>query len=308
MPPRRTRQKGKQPSPPPDDADFSDPPGAANPSANTRSHDDRGSEDEHEHMDVDLDSDPSPSHSRQNATATTAAAPGEVVKLAFPEKLIVSGKSSTDTLLRKLQRLHALLASYDQDTFDASSLQRHSVKRDLIHSTVLLHKDRGIKAYAACCLADVLRLTAPDAPYTGEELGDVFAFFFRQLVNGLKSTESTYFNQYFHLLESLSTVKSVVLVCDLDNAEEMMSDVFRDFFALVRRDFSQVGGTGAAAAMGGRKMEMFMGDILIALLDECQSVPSDVLEILMSQFMDKNAVRFPVPIFFFSLILIYILW
>lgn len=29
---------------------------------------------------------------------------------------------------------------------------------------------RGVKAYAACCLADLLRLYAPDAPYTPDEL------------------------------------------------------------------------------------------------------------------------------------------
>lgn len=29
---------------------------------------------------------------------------------------------------------------------------------------------RGVRAFAACCLADVLRIYAPDAPYTQEEL------------------------------------------------------------------------------------------------------------------------------------------
>ena len=29
---------------------------------------------------------------------------------------------------------------------------------------------RGVKAYAACCLADLLRIYAPDAPYTETEL------------------------------------------------------------------------------------------------------------------------------------------
>jgi sister-chromatid-cohesion protein PDS5 len=29
---------------------------------------------------------------------------------------------------------------------------------------------RGVKAYAACCLADLLRLYAPDAPFSQDEL------------------------------------------------------------------------------------------------------------------------------------------
>ncbi|EMD34698.1 hypothetical protein CERSUDRAFT_116889 [Gelatoporia subvermispora B] len=162
----------------------------------------------------------------------------------------------------------------DQEHVDVGSLS--AVRKELINTSILLHKDRGVKAYTACCLADLLRLYAPDAPYTHNELRDIFQFFFRQLSTGLKGPDSPYYNEYFHLLESLSTVKSVVLVCDLPNAEELMVEIFRDFFGLVRRDLA-------------KKIELFMADILIALIDECQSLPSEVLEILMAQFMDKNA-------------------
>lgn len=65
----------------------------------------------------------------------------------------------------------------------------------------------------------------------------MFQFFFRQLSTGLKGTDSPYFNQYIYLLESLSTIKSVVLVCDLPNADELTNEVFRIFFDLVRCQF-----------------------------------------------------------------------
>jgi sister-chromatid-cohesion protein PDS5 len=198
-------------------------------------------------------------------------------KLSFNEKLVGKGLS-TDALLKKLKALHLELAEMDQELVDVKSLG--NARKELISTSILLHKDRGVKAFAACCLADILRLYAPDAPYTQPELRDIFQFFFRQLTNGLKGADSSYYNEYFHLLESLSTVKSVVLVCDLPNADELMVDIFRDFFGLVRRDLA-------------KKIEMFMTDILVALIDECQSLPSDVLEAIMAQFMDKNAVRLP---------------
>lgn len=193
-------------------------------------------------------------------------------KLQFNEKL----KGTTDVVLKKLKALHTELAEMDQELVEVLTL--NSVRKELISTSIMLHKDRGVKAYAACCLADILRLYAPDAPYTHTELRDIFQFFFRQLSAGLKGADSSYYNEYFHLLESLSTVKSVVLVCDLPNAEDLMVDIFRDFFGLVRRDLA-------------KKIEMFMADILVALIDECQSLPSEVLESIMSQFMDKNAVR-----------------
>ncbi|KAJ7348654.1 hypothetical protein DFH08DRAFT_960035 [Mycena albidolilacea] len=91
---------------------------------------------------------------------------------------------------------------------------------------------------------------APDAPYTWGELRDIFQFFFRQLTKGVKVSNSPYYTEYFHLLESLSTVNSVVLACDLPNADELMIKIFRDFFLL--------------------------------------ALPSDVLDTIMAQFIDKN--------------------
>lgn len=62
-----------------------------------------------------------------------------------------------------------------------------------------MQSSRGVKAYAACCLADILRVCAPDAPYTAEQLRvssdfsvavandqDIFQFFAVQLTNNLK--------------------------------------------------------------------------------------------------------------------------
>ncbi|KIK70195.1 hypothetical protein GYMLUDRAFT_150761 [Collybiopsis luxurians FD-317 M1] len=194
-------------------------------------------------------------------------------KLAFREKIVAKGQSN-DTLLKKLQTLHSELAEMDQELVDVPSLS--NVRKELISNSLLLHKDRGVKAYVACCIADILRLYAPDAPYTQSELRDIFQFFFKQLTNNLKKSDDTYYNQYFHLLESLSTVKSVVLVCDLPNADELMLGIFRDLFALVRRDLP-------------KKIENFMAEILVAIIDESSSLSEDILEIIMAQFMDKSA-------------------
>ena len=200
-------------------------------------------------------------------------APGKK-RLAFHEKLSAKGTTS-DNLLKKLKTLHLQLAGHEQDKVDVNSLS--TVRTELIHTSLLLHKDRGVKAYTACCLADILRLYAPEAPYTQHELRDIFQFFFRQLSAGFKGQDEPYYTEYFHLLESLSTVKSVVLVCDLPSADELLHEIFRDLFTVVKRDFP-------------RKVEVYMADILVALIDESSSLPGDVLEVVMAQFIDKNAV------------------
>jgi sister-chromatid-cohesion protein PDS5 len=224
----------------------------------------------------------------EQMVAQTRAGNSAPKRLAFSEKIVGKGLA-TDALLKKLKALHTELAELDQELVEVNSLS--TVRTQLVNTSILLHKDRGVKAYAACCLADILRLYAPDAPYTHTELRDIFQFFFRQLATGLRGADASYYNEYFHLLESLSTVKSVVLVCDLPHAEELMVDIFRDFFGLVRRDLA-------------KKIEIFIADILVALIDECQALPSEVLETIMAQFMANDAVIITPPVsFLLSLIL-----
>lgn len=45
-----------------------------------------------------------------------------------------------------------------------------TVRKDLIGPSLILHKDKGVKAYVACCIAELLNVYAPDAPYTAGEL------------------------------------------------------------------------------------------------------------------------------------------
>jgi sister chromatid cohesion protein PDS5 len=71
-------------------------------------------------------------------------------------------------LLRRLETLAKELHDLEQEEVERDSLL--SVAKELASQQLLAHKDRGVKAWTACCLVDILRLCAPDAPYTGKEL------------------------------------------------------------------------------------------------------------------------------------------
>lgn len=80
-----------------------------------------------------------------------------------PAKPIPSG-----TLLTRLEKLSKELADFEQGEVDLDSLK--DVSAQLAHRNLLQHKDRGVKAYTACCLVDILRLFVPDAPFTDDQL------------------------------------------------------------------------------------------------------------------------------------------
>jgi len=71
-------------------------------------------------------------------------------------------------LMKRLTQLLTELCELEQDTVDRRSLS--TAARDLCAPALMQHKDKGVKAVVACGLAEMLRLHAPDAPYTAGQL------------------------------------------------------------------------------------------------------------------------------------------
>ena len=78
---------------------------------------------------------------------------------------------------------------------------------------ILRHKDPNIRLMAACSLADVMRLFAPDPPFDNDTIEEIFGLFIDQL-SGLADTESSSYPKYFYLLESLAMVQTFLLLVD----------------------------------------------------------------------------------------------
>ena len=75
---------------------------------------------------------------------------------------------ATSELLRRLEKLSKELVDMEQDTVNTESL--NNVSKQLASHNLLAHKEAGVKAYTAACLVDILKLCAPDAPFTPSQL------------------------------------------------------------------------------------------------------------------------------------------
>jgi sister-chromatid-cohesion protein PDS5 len=95
---------------------------------------------------------------------------GDLPTLQFDQELSwrPTKPIATSTLLKRLEALSKELADFDQGGVQLESLK--DVAASLAHRNLLQHKDRGVKAYTACCLVDILRLFVPDAPYSDDQL------------------------------------------------------------------------------------------------------------------------------------------
>lgn len=165
-------------------------------------------------------------------------------RLKFKQKL--SGCANAE-LLKRLKTLHVELAEMDQETIQLDSL--NDLAKELMSPALLMHKEKGVRAYVGCALVDMLRLFAPEAPYTEAELKvrsilqfctetdvqpqDIFEFLFAQL-KFLTTAKEPHYSEYFYLLESFANVKSIVIICDLAAADELMTTFFRQSFDTIR--------------------------------------------------------------------------
>ena len=75
---------------------------------------------------------------------------------------------ATSELLRRLDTLALELRDMEQEDTDKDSLTQ--VAKELAGQNLLAHKDKGVRAFTACCLVDILRICAPDAPFTATML------------------------------------------------------------------------------------------------------------------------------------------
>ncbi|KAI9202801.1 armadillo-type protein [Polychytrium aggregatum] len=189
------------------------------------------------------------------------------VRLNYTQRVVAPGRPlQTNELHKRLKKTHLELSQLEQETCDTQSLS--VLRKDLLSHSLLAHKDKGVRIYTACCLADILRLFAPDAPYTENELREIFEFFEKQLYH-LSDPEDPYFSSYYFLLESLATVRSIILAADL--GDELLTSYFKLCFDIVRNDTQ-------------KNVHSSMLEILQALVEEAAALPNECTEILMDQF------------------------
>ncbi|KAK0629770.1 armadillo-type protein [Bombardia bombarda] len=205
------------------------------------------------------------------------------IKLQFNEPLTWRpGKPiPIDQLLKRLDRLSKELGEMEQDTPDQNPLTK--IAKDVASHQLLNHKDKGVRAYTACCVVDLLRLCAPDAPFTPSQLKDIFNLSVTSIIPALFDPSNPYNNQHKHVLRSFAEIKSVVLLLDVEGSDNLLLHLFSTIF-------DGVSGTKSASGeQVGKDVEYTMQELLGVLIDDALSLPAKVVDVIMAQFLRAAA-------------------
>ncbi|KAJ5159614.1 uncharacterized protein N7482_006618 [Penicillium canariense] len=181
-------------------------------------------------------------------------------------------------LLERLQSLAQELRKLEQEEIDKESLTK--VSQELASAHLLAHKDKGVRAWATCCIVDVLRLCAPDAPFTRNQLKDIFTCIVTSIIPALADPANAYNAQHIYVLGSLAEVKSIVLMTDLDHPDSLIVPLFTGCFDLVSG--SSKASTGEEVAKG---VEFDMTRLLVTVIDETPVLAAEVVDTIVAQFL-----------------------
>ena len=104
----------------------------------------------------------------------------------------------------------------------------------------------------------------------------------------LSDPSNAYNQQHLYVLTSLSQVKSIVLLTDIPSSEPLINHLFTSFFDILAG--STKSSTGEQL---GKSVEFHMTSILVTMVDESTTLPSEVVDVIVAQFLrtDPRAIN-----------------
>jgi sister-chromatid-cohesion protein PDS5 len=192
-------------------------------------------------------------------------------------------------LLRRLRTLHGELAELDQEDAHRDSLV--PVAQELAHRNLLEHRDRGVKAWTALCIVEMFKLLAPDAPFKAAQLNQIFSLIITQVLPSLGNPQDPYNEQHLSIIRSLDEVKSIVLLTDIPGADSLLYKLFTGAFDI----FADTSKNDKAEELG-KNVEHHVTSLLVTVVDESPSLPNDVVDIILAQFLRLDPTTFPLQL------------
>ncbi|KAF1830567.1 hypothetical protein BDW02DRAFT_533743 [Decorospora gaudefroyi] len=201
-------------------------------------------------------------------------------RLTFKQPLVGRpGKPvGVSDLLTRLKALLDELRTMDQQEAHRESLM--PVAESLAHHSLLQHKDNGVRAWAVCCIVDMLKLFAPDAPYPASKLKDIFSVIILRLLPLLADPTHPYNSQHMYILRSLAEWKSILLINEIPAADQLTSALYTTCFDVLSAPSK--GGHGEELS---KSIEHNMTELLSTIIDEAPAVSHSVVDVIVAQFL-----------------------
>ncbi|EDO49632.1 predicted protein [Nematostella vectensis] len=164
------------------------------------------------------------------------------------------------------------LAEELSEAEQSSAKQYGDTAEFLARHYVLKHKDKGVRLYAACCLVDILRIYAPEAPFNQDQMWEVFSLIISQLRGLEHGPNGLNIKKHFYILESIALVRSFTVCLELD-FQDLILQLFKLFFSVVKESHSV-------------KVLNLMVEVMSPIIEDSESIPQELLDTVLINLIE----------------------
>ncbi|KAL8201105.1 hypothetical protein R6Q57_012444 [Mikania cordata] len=194
-------------------------------------------------------------------------------------RLLSSPPATIDELLHILDQLGKILSMVDQSPNDLMQEALKQPMKALVDASLLEHSRMDVKVLVAFCLCEITRITAPDAPYSDEEMKCIFQCIVSS-IEDLSDKSCQYYAKRVSIVETISKVRSCVIMLDLE-CDDLIVQLFEHFLNSVRDHH-----------LGN--LFLLMVNIMTLVLEESEEISVDMLKPLLASIKNNNEGILPV--------------
>ena len=172
----------------------------------------------------------------------------------------------------------ALLPRIDQDDDDKIE-QLDPLVRELGKEWILNHRNSTIKLLLSCIYSDILRVYAPEQPYSEERILTKIFYLIISSLNGLQDPDDENYDFHFRVLESLSTVQSYIVMNDLED-EQLLMSLTKQLFKITKEKTVKLALT-------------HITDILCGIIGDIEVIPEIFLQFILNRLIEPFRTQNP---------------
>lgn len=200
--------------------------------------------------------------------AVASASPSVESQLLDVGKRLVQSVNSKDALFKVLKQASALFSEIEQSP-SSTIVAAMKPSMDAL-PTLIRHKDKDVRVLVATCISEIMRIVAPDAPYTDEVLKEIFELII-ETFKGLNETSSPYFARRVSILETVAKVRSCLVMLDLE-CDDLILEMFQTFFS----------------TRSEQNVMIAMRTIMCLVLDESEEIPQPLFDVILSNLLKEK--------------------
>ncbi|XP_059643018.1 sister chromatid cohesion protein PDS5 homolog C-like isoform X2 [Cornus florida] len=187
--------------------------------------------------------------------------------------------SSVDELLPLLDRVENFLSRVEQSPSKPMQAAISPSTKALVVDELLRHPDVDVKVAVASCISEITRITAPEAPYSDDQMKDVFHLIVSSFEN-LSDKSSRSYNKRTLILETVAKVRSCVVMLDLE-CEGLIVEMFQHFLKAISDDHPE-------------NVFSSMETIMTLVLEESEDISLELLTPILASVKKDNEEVLPI--------------